>query len=170
MSEKLISHGTAEVCDLYWKDIQVFQPMLFKSYGGKIRCSGEVVTVSLDEDNSTLKTLLQSPGNGRIAVAKVKGNFCAVVGDNLCKFAIDNGWGGIIIEGFVRDTHMLKTMPMVVLALGTYPLRSSKKSEGTVGETLDIAGVKVAHTSYIYIDEDGIVLSKEKFSDINFVK
>jgi regulator of ribonuclease activity A len=170
MSEKFDTHGTAEVCDAHRENIQVFQPMSLKSYGGKTRCSGEVVTVSLDEDNSTLKTLLQTPGDGRIAVAKVTGNFCAVVGDNLCKFAIDNNWGGIVIDGFVRDTNMLKTMPMVVLALGTYPLRSSKKCQGKIGDTLEIAGVKIDHGSYIYLDEDGVVLAKEKFSDINFVK
>jgi regulator of ribonuclease activity A len=170
MSEKLDTHGTAEICDIHRENIQVFQPMSFKSYGGKTRCSGEIVTVSLYEDNSTLKTLLQTPGNNRIAVAKVSGDFCAVVGDNLCKFAIDNGWGGIIIDGFVRDTNMLKTMPMTVLAKGTYPLRSSKKSQGKIGDTLEIAGVKVDHGSYLYLDEDGILVTKEKFSDINFVK
>lgn len=170
MSEKLDTHGTAEICDIHRENIQVFRPMYFKSYGGKTRCNGEVVTVSLDEDNSTLKTLLQTPGNGRIAVAKVTGDFCAVVGDNLCKFAIDNKWGGIIIDGFVRDINMLKTMPMTVLALGTYPLRSSKKSHGKIGDTLEIAGVEIDHGSYLYSDEDGIVLTKEKLSDINFVK
>lgn len=170
MSENLNIHGTAEVCDLHGKNVQVFKPMFLISYGGKIRCSGEIVTVLIEEDNSTLKSLLQTPGEGRIAVAKVTGDFCAVVGDNLCKFAIDNGWGGIIIDGYVRDTYMLKNMPMAVWALGTCPLRSSKKSQGKIGEVLEMAGVKVDNGSYLYADEDGIVLAKEKFEDINFVK
>jgi regulator of ribonuclease activity A len=170
MSEKLTIHGTAEICDLYGENIMVFQPVLFKSYGGKTRFSGEVVTVLLDEDNSTLKSLLQTPGNGRVAVAKVNGDLCAVVGDNLCKFAIDNGWGGIIVDGYVRDTAMLKNMPMSVLALGIFPLRSIKKADGKIGEVLEVAGITVSHGEYIYGDEDGIVVAKEKLENINFVK
>lgn len=170
MSERLLLHGTAEVCDIHREEVQVFKPSLLKSYGQKNRCNGKVVTVLLDEDNGTLKSLLQTPGEGRVAVVKVIGECCAVVGDNLCKFAIDNGWAGMVIEGYVRDTAMLKDMPMAIWALDIYPMRSFKKSEGKIGDTLELAGVTVSDGTYFYGDEDGLVLAGAPFEDIEFVK
>jgi regulator of ribonuclease activity A len=170
MSERLLLHGTAEICDIHRGSIQVFKPSLLKSYGQKHRCSGKVVTVLLDEDNFTLKSLLQTPGEGRVAIVKVIGEDCAVVGDNLCKFAIDNGWAGMVIEGYVRDTAMLKDMPMAIWATDVYPLRSEKQLEGKIGETFELAGVTVSEGSYFYGDEDGMVLAEKPFEDIEFVK
>ncbi len=169
MSEQLKLHGTAEICDVHGDKVQVLQPIL-KSYGGKERCSGEVITISLNEDNSTLKSLLQTPGKGRVAVVNVTGEYCAVVGDTLCGFAIKNDWSGIVISGYVRDTEMLKNMPIAVWALGTCPRRSSKKYHGKLDENFKIAGVEFSTGLYLYADEDGMLLADEPFCDINFIK
>ena len=38
----------------------------------------------------------------------------ALLGDNLAKIAINNNWGGIIINGFVRDVQILRSSPSYI--------------------------------------------------------
>jgi regulator of RNase E activity RraA len=42
-------------------------------------------------------------------------------------YAYHNGWEGIIINGYVRDTHQTTQIPVGLWALGTYPFKSQKK-------------------------------------------
>ena len=167
MSKQLEQHGTAEVCDLHYDEIRVLAPT-FVNYGGSDRCAGEIVTVQLDEDNRTLKALLQTSGGGRIAVADVSGAFCAVVGDNLASRAIEHGWSGILVHGFVRDVKALAEMPIAVWALGTCPFRSKKRSDGNLDVTLCFGSVSVKSGDFLYADEDGILFADSPFDDISF--
>ena len=138
------------------------------SYGGHKRCSGAIVTVKLNEDNRTLKAMLQTPGKQRIAVVQTGGVFCAVVGDKLAAHAIENGWAGMIINGYIRDARALEQMPMAIWALGTCPCRSARREEGELEAVLHFGGVTFETGHYLYADEDGIVLAKAPFSDIFF--
>jgi len=107
---------TADLCDKYPENIQVLDPIL-KSYGGAKRVMGQIVTVKLSGSNKTLIELLKSEGAGQIAVVDVEAKFTAVVGDNLMKFAHENNWAGIIINGYVRDTKNTKEIDVGLFAL-----------------------------------------------------
>jgi len=139
-----------------------------RSYGGHKRCSGAIVTVKLNEDNRTLKAMLQTPGKQRIAVVQTGGVFCAVVGDKLAAHAIENGWAGMIIKGYIRDARALEQMPMAIWALGTCPRRSAKLEEGELDASLHFGGVTFETGHYLYADEDGIVVAAAPFSDVFF--
>ena len=160
-------HGTAEVCDLRPDSVQVLECSLV-SYGGTSRCSGQIVTFHLDEDNRALKSRLQTPGSGQVAVVDVSGDICAVVGDRLAGFAIENGWSGIILNGYLRDTDKLRGMPIAIWALGTYPRRSSKRADGATDLPISFGGVEFTPGAYLYADEDGIVLAEKPLDDISF--
>lgn len=160
-------HGTAEVCDMHPDSVQVMDVSL-TSYGGASRCCGEIVTFLLDEDNRALRSRLQGPGNGQVAVVDVSGDICAVVGDRLAGFAIENGWVGIILNGYLRDTNKLRTMPIGIWALGTYPRRSSKRADGATDVPISFGGVEFTPGAYLYADEDGIVVAEKELEDISF--
>ncbi len=116
-------YSIADLCDGYEDQIQVLHPD-FKSYGGKARLSGQIRTIQVDQNPSENRALLSEKGTGHILVVDAGANTQgAVVGDNLAKIAIENGWQGIIVNGYIRDTSILKALLIGIGALGTCPRR-----------------------------------------------
>jgi len=151
--------STADLCDEYGARVRVLDQKLY-SYGGIESFSGTIVTIKLDEDNGDLVAMLRDEqGEGRVAVVDVEGSYCAVVGDTLMGFAHKNGWSGIVINGYVRDTKITKTIPVGLLALGTCPRKSSKKSKSQRDIELNFGGVEFRVGEYLYADEDGVIVS-----------
>ena len=156
-----MNFSTADLCDEHGEKLQIVEEQ-FNSYGLKESFFGEIVTIKLDEDNRGLVEMLRDEeGKGRVAVVDVEQKFCAVVGDNLMGFASKNGWAGIIINGYVRDTKITKTIDVGLFALGTCPRRSSKRAELQREVTLNFAGVEFKSGAWIYADVDGVILSEE---------
>jgi len=152
---------TADICDNHPSKVQVVAP-LFNSYGGVSMCHGEIVTIKLFEDNKALVELLRdNKGDGKICVVDVEGDYCAVVGETLMGYAYHNGWAGIVINGYVRDTHQTTQIPVGLWAIGTYPYKSQKKADAILNTTLKFANVKFNVGEYLYADRDGIVVTKE---------
>lgn len=152
---------TADICDKYPHEVQVLNPD-YKSYGGVSMCHGEIITIKLFEDNKALVELLRdNRGDGKICVVDVEGDYCAVVGETLMGYAYHNGWAGIIINGFVRDTHQTTQIPVGLWAKGTYPYKSQKKQVAQHNIELNFGDVSFKVGEYLYADRDGIVVTKE---------
>ena len=153
---------TADLCDEFCEKIEVLGPD-FKSYGGNNKFQGEIVTVKLHKNNKALATLLKNTnGIGKVVVVDVDMRYFAVVGDNLMKFASDNKYEGIIVNGYVRDTVSTKEFDTGLFAKGTCPRKYSPEQEGEVGVVITIDGVEINNGDYIYVDQDGILITKEK--------
>jgi len=152
---------TADICDEHKDAVQVLE-VGFNSYGKKVKCSGEIVTLKLDEQNGGLISLLKSEGKGRIAVVDVDAKYYAVVGENLMNFAKQNNWVGIIINGYVRDIEQTSQVDVALYALGTCPRKSFKESSYQEDVELNFAGITFNTGDYLYADVDGIVTSKVK--------
>ena len=69
------------------------------------------------------------------------------------------GVQGAIIYGCIRDSEDIAKMPLGVKALGTYPLKSSKRDPGLADVPITIAGVTVCPGDWVYADKDGILVS-----------
>ena len=122
---------TADLCDEHGEKIKVI-PGPFISYGEAKTCSGEVVTLDVEDDNSLVRSALEENGQGRILVVAGKGSTrCALVGGNLGVLASENGWAGIVIDGCVRDAQELSSSPIGIYARGTCPRRSEKLGRGS---------------------------------------
>ena len=152
---------TADLCDEHKDNVQVLENS-FKSYGKTTKCSGQIVTLKLDEQNGGLISLLKSDGKGRVAVIDVGAKYYAVVGENLMKFAKENNWVGIIINGYVRDIEMTSQIDVALYALGTCPRKSFKDSVYQEDVELNFSGVNFVPADYLYADIDGIITSKTK--------
>ena len=144
-----------DLCDAHGDAVRVAAPG-YADFGGALRFSGPVHTLSLFEDNSLVREALESPGEGRVLVVDGGGSLrCALVGGQLGALAADNGWAGIVVHGCVRDRQELAACAAGIKALASHPRRSEKRGAGRVGETLRFAGVEVRPGDHLYADEDG---------------
>jgi len=154
-----IPKGTADLCDEHGDAVQVCEPV-FHAFGGRRAFSGPVSTVRCFEDNSRVKEAVGAPGEGRVLVVDGGGSRRrALLGDMLGESAVRNGWVGVIIHGCIRDSAALGQMNLGIRALGTMPLRSEKRDEGERDVPVRFAGVTFRPGDFVYVDEDGIVLS-----------
>ena len=153
---------TADLCDEFCERVEVLGPD-FKSYGGNKKFKGEVITVKLHKNNKELATLLKNTnGVGKVVVVDVEMRYFAVVGHNLMKFASDNKFEGIIVNGYVRDIVTTREFEVGLVAKGTCPRKYSPLQDAEIGVNISIDGVDISNGDYVYVDSDGIVFCKEK--------
>ena len=153
---------TADLCDNFSDKTEVLGAG-FNSYGGNRKFKGEVITVKLDKNNKDLAEFLKSNnGIGKVVIVDVDMKYFAVVGDNLMKFASDNKYEGIIVNGYVRDTVTTKEFDVGLIAKGTCPRKYIPVQDGLINVPIIIDDVEIHPGDYVYVDPDGIVISKEK--------
>jgi regulator of ribonuclease activity A len=142
-------HGDAlESCDLQ-----------FRQFGGRAAAGGPVATVRCREDNALLRSVLSTPGEGRVLVVDGAGSLhTALVGDLIAALAVANGWAGIVVHGAVRDAAALAGLPLHVKALGTNPRKSTRTGAGERDVPVVFGGATFTPGAILHSDEDGIVL------------
>jgi len=87
---------------------------------------------------------------------------CAMLGDKRAADAINNEWEGILVHGLIRDSVAINGMELGIRALGVYPLKSIKKGVGDSNLIVNFSGVIFTPGEYLYADEDGVIVVKEK--------
>jgi regulator of ribonuclease activity A len=153
---------TTDVCDAHPELVQVAEPV-FRDFGRLPAFEGSVRTVKVHEDNKLVRQVLESAGNGSVLVVDGGGSLrCALLGDQLAKLAMDNGWAGIIIYGAVRDTVELATLSLGIKALAEHPRKSQKRGEGQTDIPVSFAGISFQPGSYVYADLDGLVVTPNR--------
>lgn len=138
-------------------------PPVFASYGGRARFCGPVLTVKCFEDNSPVKAVLESAGEGRVLVVDGGGSLRrALIGGNIAAAAAKNGWAGVVIDGAARDKAELAAADVGIRALALMPMPTDRKTPGQTGVPVLIQGVWVRTGDWLYADEDGIVVMAGK--------
>ncbi|MBI3532284.1 MAG: ribonuclease E activity regulator RraA [Burkholderiales bacterium] len=155
--------ATCDLCDGFKNDssgdFRVLPPV-FRDFGAVRTFCGPVVTVKCFEDNSLVKTLVDSAGEGRVLVVDGGGSLRrALLGGNLGAAAARNGWAGVVIDGCVRDVAELATHQVGIRALASMPLPTEKRNEGQRDVAVQVQGVWVRPGDWLYADADGIVVS-----------
>ena len=162
--EQTMNETTCDISDQLHPDVQYLEPV-YKSYGGKTSFSGRIVTVKCYEDNSLVEEALKSNGKNSILVVDAGGSMnCAMLGDKRATDAIKNEWEGILVHGLIRDSATIKGMKIGILALGVYPLKSIKNGVGDSNLIVNFSGITFTPGEYLYADEDGVIVVKEKAS------
>lgn len=154
---------TADLCDKNQdKKIQVLSSK-FKNYGGKKIFTGQIQTIRLDKSNwGLIEVLKKEKGKGKVLIVDVEEAFYGVIGDRLSLFAEQAEYEAFIVNGYVRDIIETKKFNIALFALGTCPLRNFDKTESKRGLNLSFGNVDFKEDEYIYCDEDGIIISKDK--------
>ncbi len=154
---------TADFCDNHPDKVSVLGPG-YSHYGGATMCQGEVVTIWLDNNNNDLITLLRDEnGAGKVVVVDADQAYYAIVGENLMKFAHDNGYAGIIVNGYIRDATQIYDIPVALYALGTCSKKSIPVTQGKRNIPLSFGGVEFRPGDYVYMDSDGVIVTAEAF-------
>lgn len=151
-------------------DMQVVTPSLdgkfFRSFGACKSFAGQIVTVKCFEDNSRVKELLATDGTGKVLVVDGGASMrCALMGDMIAESAVKNHWNGVVIYGCVRDVDAIAELDLGVHALAAIPRKSNRQGAGEVDVSLCFGGVTFRSGDYIYADNNGIVVAKEKLVD-----
>jgi regulator of ribonuclease activity A len=149
-------------CDLYdeYGDRLRVAPPRFADFGKRISFDGPAVTVKCHEDNSRIKELVNTPGQGRVLVVDGGGSLrCALFGDVIAQEAVRNGWKGAVVFGCVRDKAALRTIDFGIKALAATPRKSVKRNEGQVDVPVWIDGVLCNPGDHVVVDEDGVIFA-----------
>jgi regulator of ribonuclease activity A len=151
--------STPDLCDAH-PGVRAIE-LQFRNFGARPCFGGQVVTVKCHEDNSLVKALVQEPGAGRVIVVDGGGSLRrALLGDMLAASAADNGWGGLVINGAVRDVDEIGVIELGVKALGCCPFKTEKLGVGQREVPLHIGGVDIRPGDYLYADNNGVILSE----------
>jgi regulator of ribonuclease activity A len=157
-----VAFTTADLCDAYPDRVQVARPV-FRDFGGTARFAGPMETIRVFEDNSLVRQVLESKGEGRVLVVDGGGSLrCALVGGRLAALARDNGWVGVVVNGCIRDSAETREVAVGIKALNTAPMRSQNRDPGERGVTLTFAGISFARGHYLYADEDGLLVAERE--------
>ena len=153
------SFSTADLLDEYPESIVLMENFL--SYGEVSTFFGRAKTIHAPEDNSLVRQALETEGNNQVLVIDGGASrACALVGDQLALLAIENGWAGIIVNGYIRDSAVFSEMHIGIKALGTNPRKSIKKNRGEADIELAIGQIPIKPGNWIYSDADGVIISE----------
>ena len=153
--------STPDLCDQYPELVRVVEPML-SNFGGREQFCGQITTIKCFEDNSLVKQLVGTSGEGRVIVVDAGGSLRrACLGDMLAEQAASNGWAGLIIYGCIRDVDQIRATDIGIQALGVHPMKTDKKGVGELNIPVTFGGVTFAPKDYVYADNNGIILSAE---------
>lgn len=148
-------------CDLHdeFGPILEILPFGLVNYGGKPRFAGPVETVKCLEDNSRIRDLSETPGEGRVLVVDAAGSLRhAVMGDMIAGALASSGWTGVVIWGAVRDISVLSQINFGTLALGHIPRPGKRRGDGQIGLEIRIGEARIVPGSYLVADEEGTIV------------
>ena len=157
--------STADLYDNHHNQVTVADP-IFKNYGGNPAFGGAIVTLKVDHDFLLIKQCLQTPGQNQVLVIDGGGSLrCALLGDRLAAMAVENHWAGIIVNGCIRDSREIASLPIGVKAINTCPVRPGLEGTGKQDVVVTFAGVTFTPRHHVYADEDGILVSQYALKD-----
>ena len=100
-------------------EAQALSPIL-KNLGGKKVFWGKIETMKCPNDNSFVKELLNSEGNGKVLVVDANAiNTVALLGDMIAEAGIKNNWSGVVINGYVRDVFLNRSQGFGYISSGS---------------------------------------------------
>jgi len=148
--------------------LQVARPGL-KSFGAKRCYRGEITTAAAAGASALrLRDILSEPGLGRVLVVEGGGIDAqwALLGDKMGRLALDSGWSGVVLHGYVRDVAALRDIALGVHALGSLPSRPRWPESIPVMRDIPLAfqGMRFVPGHWLHADEDGLITAARPLS------
>ena len=126
---------------------------------GKIMVGVAVTCACGPADNLALFGALSIAGPGDILVAATGGYAgAAVTGDLMLGMARNRGVAGFVTDGMVRDIVGVLGVGLPVYCAGVTPNSPARNGPGTVGQPVDIGGLRVESGDILIGDRDGVVV------------
>jgi 4-hydroxy-4-methyl-2-oxoglutarate aldolase len=110
-------------------------------------------------DNLALFGALFVAKPGDILVAATGGHMgAAVAGDLLLGMARNRGVAGFVTDGMVRDIVGILEVGLPVYCAGVTPNSPARNGPGTVGQPVDLGGLRIESGDILIGDRDGVVV------------
>ena len=146
-----------------YADIIQIGKLALNTYGKKRSISGEIYTVSCADDNSIVKSILEQKGENKVLVVDAVGvAHASMVGDQIAESALLNNWAGIVVNGYVRDVEILKTMDLGIFARGSVAQKTDKRGHGFENIMISFGSVVMRSGNWMYVDENGWLVADRK--------
>ena len=151
-----------DLSDQYADIIQIGK-LALNTYGKKRSISGEIYTVSCADDNSIVKSILEQKGENKVLVVDAVGvAHASMVGDQIAESALLNNWAGIVVNGYVRDVEILKTMDLGIFARGSVAQKTDKRGHCFENIMISFGSVVMRSGHWMYVDENGWLVADRK--------
>ena len=128
---------------------------------------GKAITVrTIDGDWAKVIEAIDIAGKGDIIVVEEHGNK-AIWGELATNSAIVKGIGGVVIDGSIRDIHLIVKTDFPVFYKNINPEAGEPKGYGEIGGEIKCGGQIVRKGDWIIGDDNGVVvIPKEKVVEI----
>jgi len=110
-------------------------------------------------DNLALFGAISIAEPGDILVAATGGyRGVAVTGDLMLGMARNRGLAGLVTDGLVRDIAGVLAVGLPVFCAGVSPNSPARNGPGTVGDPVDLGGLRIESGDILIGDRDGVVV------------
>lgn len=119
---------------------------------------GRALTVRTGRgDNLALHRAVAAARPGDVVVVSCPGPFAGLAGEVICTALQALGADGFVTDSGVRDHDELVRIGLPVWSAALTPMGTTKADHGTVGQPIEIGGVRVATGDVVVGDGDGVV-------------
>ena len=164
--------GTAALADSNPGTVVALDPTVrLDDYGGQSSFHGPIETAQAFGTTDLVSQMLSQPGQNRILVIDGGGarpDGASAFDGAMAASASRNGWGGVIVNGYVRDAAALRRTNLGVKALGTSPVKAAGGMAGQRGLAVGIGATQFQPGWWAYADADGVLMSQVDISGGSF--
>jgi len=127
--------------------------------GGDYLCGPALTCACAPEDNLAMHAALYQARPGAVLVCDGAGSTrCALFGELMATDALNQGLGGLVVAGPIRDIAGIDGLGFPVWCTGTAPGQAAKAAAVSVGLPVVVGGVLVASGDQVIADRDGVVV------------
>jgi RraA family protein len=157
LRRRLCKLDTACLCDAN-KEIRVLDPGI-RPLRPDLKLMGRAHTVSCCDDFLTVVTALRDATAGEVLVVDGQGGHRALAGELFTMEAARKGLAGLVIDGSVRDTETVCSLPIPVYSRHVYPNAGTTLRVFETQIPVKCGGVTVNPGDVLFGDQDGIIVA-----------
>jgi 4-hydroxy-4-methyl-2-oxoglutarate aldolase len=157
LKERILKLDVASICDTH-KQIRLMDVEI-KALRTGTKMFGVAHTVTCSNDFLTVLKALKEASSGEVLVIGCQDARSTVAGELFSTEALRKGLAGIVTDGAVRDTPMIRTLQLPVYCRYTNPMAGSVTKVFETQVPITCGGVQVNPGDVLFGDDEGVIVS-----------